>query len=703
MLDIQVKPGFLDKWYGDVEAEYRTKDHYRGKLSASRLSAKNPQMLYFQANDVNQKVERTSAGISNSEIDKYGKGQFGAYNYEHDWMVKGLDKYQNNHFYVTGSLGHTDGWGTTYSTQETFLPDADHTFQMSRNRVSNHSLAPKLMADLFAYSDKSNLFKATATLTFEKCNDVSEQDAAKHLVPSDASAEQDIDALMGAKPGDKLYSQIVNRSRYYSSADVINRNLDVTFNWTHFYGQAGRTELSGGVTALGRSANTSYNRQFEYPISGNAENLRQYFKSPGNSVQSWVKYMANMLLAKNVGMYVYDQVKVGNDHKKRDFYSDNQGMDVGGIPTSVDASNSMDYRFRNISNELYLYLWYQPIKGMYLSPSVKWTFAHEKGDMQFGSLDSTIVRNVNLLAPSFSFKWNIGRANTLTSAIEYAKFNNNMYYKFGWVDAADPMLVEEGDSKLKHMSALHTNLYYSCVWFRKQLNLQFGIDYMHERNPMSKLYHYDTSTGAYRMRITNDKSNDVLAFVVKYDHSLGAYWRLQNDARYTWSRNYGYMTLVDDDTDLRTNRQTNSHFQNRFQASYEAEKTKFGVVANLDLYGYRYTESSYNSNPVSLMYGAWTRLTLAPFELYMDICDQFRSGYKVMSMNRHRVLCNASVEYRFCRNKCRLTLAANDIFNKDNNFSSDYSAFERSESWYEKLHHYVSLTFAYRFDAKAKK
>lgn len=30
VIDIQVKPGFMDKFYGDLTAKYMTKDHYDG-------------------------------------------------------------------------------------------------------------------------------------------------------------------------------------------------------------------------------------------------------------------------------------------------------------------------------------------------------------------------------------------------------------------------------------------------------------------------------------------------------------------------------------------------------------------------------------------------------------------------------------------------------------------------------------------------
>ena len=72
-------------------------------------------------------------------------------------------------------------------------------------------------------------------------------------------------------------------------------------------------------------------------------------------------------------------------------------------------------------------------------------------------------------------------------------------------------------------------------------------------------------------------------------------------------------------------------------------------------------------------------------------------------MNGHKLMSQASVSYGFCKNKCRLSLYVDDIFNKDIWYESDYSAYQRSESSINYIHHYANLRFTYTFDAKAKK
>lgn len=96
-------------------------------------------------------------------------------------------------------------------------------------------------------------------------------------------------------------------------------------------------------------------------------------------------------------------------------------------------------------------------------------------------------------------------------------------------------------------------------------------------------------------------------------------------------------------------------------------------------------------------------LKLEPFQVVAEVADHFRSDYATSEMNGHRMISSLSVDYSFCKNKCRLSLYIDDIFNKDLYYSSKHTAFQRYESAENYIHHYANLTFTYRFDAKADK
>lgn len=117
---------------------------------------------------------------------------------------------------------------------------------------------------------------------------------------------------------------------------------------------------------------------------------------------------------------------------------------------------------------------------------------------------------------------------------------------------------------------------------------------------------------------------------------------------------------------------------------------------------YRYDDASYNTTPLFNSVGISANLHLEPFEVFVQLSDDYRSGYATSAMNGHKLKSMASVRWSFCNNKCMLSLFADDIFNKDIWYESEYSAFQRQEYSTNYIHHYLNLSFRYRFDAKAK-
>ena len=61
---------------------------------------------------------------------------------------------------------------------------------------------------------------------------------------------------------------------------------------------------------------------------------------------------------------------------------------------------------------------------------------------------------------------------------------------------------------------------------------------------------------------------------------------------------------------------------------------------------------------------------------------------------------NASVDYKFLKNKARVGLHINDLFNRDSRYRSAITATTRTEGGSTLLHHYASFTFHYNFEAK---
>lgn len=184
VLDIQVKPGFLDKWYGDIEAQYQTKKRYSGAITASRLSDQDPHMIYAQANNANRYVDKTIGSTSNRNIDGDGKSQYGSYNYQHNWQTKGTQQYTSNRFNISANMGHSDGWNSGKASTETFFPNQEHTFGVKDTYRYKHNLKPQLEAKLFAYTDSANTIDVKVKASYEKSRKSYEEKSASYGYPA---------------------------------------------------------------------------------------------------------------------------------------------------------------------------------------------------------------------------------------------------------------------------------------------------------------------------------------------------------------------------------------------------------------------------------------------------------------------------------------------------------------------------------------
>lgn len=261
VLDIQVKPGFLDKWYGDIEAQYQTKKRYSGALTASRLSDQDPHMIYAQANNANRYVDKTIGSSMNRNIDGDGKSQYGSYNYQHNWQTKGTQQYTSNRFNISANMGHSDGWNSGKASAETFFPNQEHTFGVKDAYRYKHNLKPQLEAKLFAYTDSANTIDVKVKASYEKARKSYEEKSASYGYQPDQFAYHSLKEALSAKPGDALYDRLITRDSEYESTEQQQRGLNISYIWKHFIGKKGSFALQGFTNLSGTNEDTHQPRR----------------------------------------------------------------------------------------------------------------------------------------------------------------------------------------------------------------------------------------------------------------------------------------------------------------------------------------------------------------------------------------------------------------------------------------------------------
>lgn len=643
----------------------------------------------------------------NSNIDGDGKSQYGSYNYQHNWQTKGTQQYTSNRFNISANMGHRDGWNSGKASTETFFPNQEHTFGVKDTYRYKHNLNPRLEAKLFAYTDSANTIDVKVKASYEKSRKSYEEKSASYGYQPDQFAYHSLKEALGAKPGDALYDRLITRDSEYESTELQQRGLNISYIWKHFIGKKGSFMLGGYTNLSGTNEDTHTNHDVEYLREQRNEKLWQFYDRSEHNLETQFGASFEYWLGKKVYFNVFDNVRLNRSRIARNFFSDTDEQNVAnGTPTTADPENTTRRLTHKWTNELTVKSTITPVKALMIMPMFKWNYSREKADFHYGPLDTTAVRTSNTYEPSIFLKWKMSRVRNMDIAFAYNTSVPDLVSTLGYRNTIDPLHIYMGNPLLRNSHSHTTTYNYHRMWLRKQIVLGLTASYNKDINPEATLYSYNSATGVYTSKPMNVKGGDMWKFAFNYDQGIGFYFRLMNKFALETAKSYGFLTIVDNnaaDAQPELNKQKRLGINNEFEFSYETEKLQLTLFDRLESNRYRYDDASYNTTPLFNSVGISANLHLAPFEVFVQLSDDYRSGYATSAMNGHKLKSMASVRWSFCKNKCMLSLFADDIFNKDIWYESEYSAFQRQEYSTNYIHHYLNLSFRYRLDAKAKK
>lgn len=575
---------------------------------------------------------------------------------------------------------------------------------LSKAYHNDHTLNPRLTTNLFAYADSLNSFNVSVNASYEKTHGLNKDEGAAYSYSPDQFQYYPLATALAAQPGDALYDHLVTRNRNYQTRDGNQRSLKVNYNWTHYLGKKGSFSLSGYTTASGENNDTYNNRNLEYLRESRLENQWQRFDFMSHNVQTALGATFDYWLTKDVYFNITDQVSYGRQRSRRNVFADtDEAQATNGVATTPDAANHHNATIKTLANQLTLKSTLTLTKDFLVMPKFDWTAQREDAHYQYGPLDTATVRNSHTLVPSIFMKWKLSRTSSMDLRFDYTTTVPELTSTFDFRNTIDPLNIATGNANLGNSHSHTTTFGLHRMWLRKQIVLDLKASYTKDIHPLGSLFSYNTLTGVYTSKPVNVKGGDQWQLSVNYDQGIGVDFRLQNKLDLTRSQAYGYLTLLDDGALPALNHQTRFGLDNNLSFNYEVEKVQLELFDGLGWNRYRYDATAYNSHPLVNRVGINATFELGPFELWLQMYDQFNAGYQTTAMNGHRLLANAYILYKFCKNKCSLMLYGQDLFNKDVDYDSEYNSYQRVESSSDYMHHYAYLKFTYRFDAKEKK
>lgn len=666
VLDINIKPGFMDKWYGDMTARLQTPKNYQASVQTNLLSDRNPTLVSIDANNVDYFQKLGIDWYNKGNFDDFGKAQSAAAAWQHNWK-QGTHKFSNrNNVSFSSNFNHTDGWGTEYRTDQT-IPTLGNakTWGLSRNKRYEHKIQPTIMADLFTFADSVNYITADLEFeyTFQRKNE--EASSARFNSNPEAFGDFPLDPALMAKHGDDIYSHLINRKRTY--AQSTNEALNTTLNakWGHLLGKKG--QFSFGTTANYSNGNnrTNTNQQIDYVEQGEQSPLYQYSRLPFHNLdfKAYTElqyYIKNNLLL--TGGYTFDKL---NKSVRQDFYSTDVQSKLDNNRDEVkDAANSFDSHRSTATHTAQAGLTYKLDKWQFL-PNVKVDWLHEHLDYQRGRLDTASTRNSLLINPNMEIKWKIGKRSNFDFTFNYTTSLPDLLSTLAYRDDTDPLWIKEGNPLL-HRSHKHSSMVtYRQTLPRVQSMMLLKAGYTHNINPIASVFYYNPATGVYRTHDENVRGGDEWLFSAVLDKGIGDNFHLFTKAETYFTTSYGYLAALNETVEKQQNKLKQLTLNLSPELSYEHDWLVLNLFGSMNLRRNRYSlASEYNNTFGNYNFGLKGLAKLKQWEFSTKFEDRLRSGYLSPEINRHRLVWNANAKWLFWKGKGVLGIDLDDILNQ---------------------------------------
>lgn len=679
VLDITIKPGFMDKWYGRTRLSAYASDNYLASANMHYLSDTDPIGVYARASDCGSKTQGVWGEYESSwENAVPQRQQYGKLSYKHGWKPDSVaSSYDQDSWSVNTSPNHLDTHQNFWQNMETYIEGQPSSFKNSHSYQYNHSLnVPLGFETNIHFSPKTWLYASVDG----GYNRTEARSTADHVTYQADQYEQEPQNLVNRARSENLSK---NEGGYISSDMRIThvfKNGDFSVGWMPRWNRdKGR-----------RDSHTDY----DYYDLGTQETLVQTTSTNSNHFQSLID-------AKGSYQVVKEKLKLGFGY----------WMDYWRTHDTSDALRNGDYDLANSFDRMNSYFVNEPrieaeadLGKVWMHTVVKFHNTDERFDYQRGHLDTLVQRYSFFLRPFYELKWRASNTSEMKASVNWDRRVADLLDGTDYVDDTDPLNIRRGNPNLKPSSTLSANMSYTMMFTKGQQMLSLRAGYAHTSDPAASVMAYNPATGGYISMAANTDYSRSVSAGVNYDRALGKYFRLIYKMSMNSSTTFGAKTLSSLDEPWMFFKQTSNSVSDGLSFRFQNAGWDAGCYADVT-----YNEVKREENTAPNQYlcdyrvGMNGSYKLTHWTFFMDTRLVGNSGYLSDMMNRNRFVVNAEVTWKTLAGKAQVTLAARDILNQMDEVYSNVTAAMSSETRTETFHRYLCLTFTYQIDAKAKK
>lgn len=706
VLDLTVKKGMNQGWFGNADAAYGTEDRYLGRLMLNRFVDNTQFSLIGSANNVNDQgfsgggggprwrrnnglTATKTLGVNfATQSPKLELGGSARYNYRDADIIS------------TNSSERFLQNGSSYSNSNSINGNrnvdfnADFRLEWKPDSMTNIIFRPNVS---YGTTDKSSRSES-GTFNADPYNLVADPNAFLNFdeLTDDPLKDIRVNATNDASLG-KSKSLSANGTLQVNRK-LNNRGRNITFRGSFGYGDNDNDQYTQSETRYYQILNA---------LGGDSVLYRnQYITTPTNNYN----YSAQLTYSEPIARATFLQFSYRFQYKYSE--SDKTTFDLlnfpdweigGPLPSGyeqhpVDSLGKYaEYRYYNHDASVSLRFIrekYQLSAGVSLQPQHS-VLSYKRGDYMIDT-----ARNVFNFSPNIDFRYRFSKVSQLRFIYRGRSGQPSMENLLPIADNSNPLNIRIGNPGLKPSFTHNMRLFYNTYNAEKQRGIMTHASFSTTQNSISNSTVYNEQTGG---RITTPKNinGNWNAFgMFGFNTALkNKKFTINSFSHVNYNNNVAYLYNQETKRDDK-NTTTGLTLRERLNGAYRNDWFEFGVNGSID---YSVERSKLrpenNQEPYTFSYGALTNITM-PWKMTLstNITNQSRRGYTDTSMNRNELIWNAQLSQSLLKGAATISFEMYDILKQQSNISRSLTADARSVSSYNGINSYCMLHFIYRLN-----
>lgn len=707
VLDLSVKKGMNQGWFGNADVAGGTEDRYMGRLMVNRFVEKTQVSLIGSANNVNDQGFsggggpprwRRNNGLTATKMlglnfatqtDKLELGGSARYNYMDADIV---------------SIGSTENFlpnGNSYSNSNSIQGNNNKSFNADfRLEWKPDSMTNIIFRPNFSYGKTDNLSNSESG-TFNE---------DPYSLVANPNDYLNLGSIIGEDP---LRSIRINAINSGTLNDNNSLSANATLQLNRKLNSRGRNITFRGRFGYSNNDNNQYTEsethyfQLQNYLGQDSVLIRnQYITTPTKNYN----YSAQLTYSEPIARATFLQFSYQFQYKYSE--SDKTTFDLqdftdwgleAQLPSGYEdhAVDSLgkyaEYRYYNHDASVSLRFIrekYQLTAGMSFQPQHS-VLSYKRGDYM---IDTT--RNVFNFAPNVDLRVRFSKVSQLRLTYRGRNSQPSMENLLPIVDNSNPQNIRVGNPGLKPAFTHNMRVFYNTYNAEKQRGIMSHVNFSATQNSISNSRVYNSETGGWTTTPKNINGNWNAFGMFGFNTALrNKKYTINSFSNINYQNNVAFLT--DNQTRAENkNTTTNMTLGERLNAAYRNELFEFGLNGSIS-YSIEKDKLTPDNNqePYTFSYGASTTVNMPwSMSLSTNLANQSRRGYTDSSMNRNELIWNAQLSQTFLKGAATVSFEMYDILKKQSNISRSLTASGRSVYEYNGVNSYCMLHFIYRLN-----